>query len=359
MFIMALSTLRSLAVDFSLNRGPRRCKPAIESLEERWVPAAVLLVDDDHAQRPDAQYTSINAAVAAAHPGDTIRVFAGTYNESVMANKTLTFVADRHGGNVTVNAGTMGAGFDVEANNVTIRGFNIEGATTNAGINLGRAFSGADIENNVLRNNSFGIYLNSNGTNRTVIRHNTFVNNNAGGSASGNGIYSDQGVSNVRIEGNYFTGQQNAAMIFVGNGTAAQAQTNLLIRGNRMIDDAPLIFVNTTNSTITGNLSVRSSGSGIFFGGGVSGVTVSNNVLRDGAFTGINLRTDSSNYPVTTANTNNTIRGNVVSGFGDSGIRLREGASGNFVVGNHVLPTAPAATPRPATASVWRMPTTT
>jgi len=45
----------------------------LEMLEDRLVPST-LFVDDDHAQRPSAQYTSIGAAVGAAQPGDTIRV---------------------------------------------------------------------------------------------------------------------------------------------------------------------------------------------------------------------------------------------------------------------------------------------
>jgi len=315
----------------------RLSRPRIEALEDRNLLSTMLTVDDDHAQRPNAQFTTISAAVAAAQPGDTIRVYAGTYHESVLVNKTLKLVADHHGGNVVVDPGALGSGFNVQANKVRIIGFTVDAATNDAGITLSRSFSGYDIENNVLKNNTFGLYLNSSGAFQTIIRHNAFVSNNAAGSASGNGIYSDQGVTNARIEGNYFTGQDNAAMIFVGNGTTAQAQNHLLIRGNALIDDAPIILVNTTASKITHNLSLRSSGSGIFFGGGVSGVEVSHNTLRDGAFTGINLRTDSVNYPVSAPNTNNVIRDNLITGFGNSGIRLREGASGNLVINNRVV----------------------
>ncbi|HWM38332.1 MAG TPA: hypothetical protein VNS49_14565, partial [Streptomyces sp.] len=48
---------------------------------------AVLVVDDNGAQCPGAQFTSIQAAITAASPGRTIRVCAGTYNETVTVDK--------------------------------------------------------------------------------------------------------------------------------------------------------------------------------------------------------------------------------------------------------------------------------
>src|SRR5438132_1651225 len=54
---------------------------------QRAAAATTLLVDDDHVQCATAAYTSINAAIAAASPGDTIKVCPGLYNEQVMINK--------------------------------------------------------------------------------------------------------------------------------------------------------------------------------------------------------------------------------------------------------------------------------
>src|SRR5207237_2179540 len=134
-FHMVLSTLRKWVGGSRgtqrVSAGPRhrrRFQPRVESLEDRAVPSAMLMVDDDHAQCPTAQYTSINAAVAAAQPGDTIHVCAGTYHESVTVNKTLTFVADHHGGDVIVDPGATGSGFNVQANGVRIQGFTIQAA---------------------------------------------------------------------------------------------------------------------------------------------------------------------------------------------------------------------------------------
>jgi nitrous oxidase accessory protein NosD len=52
--------------------------------------AAQIFVDDDHGQCPNAQYTSIQTAVTAASPGDTVNVCSGTYPEQVVINKKLT-----------------------------------------------------------------------------------------------------------------------------------------------------------------------------------------------------------------------------------------------------------------------------
>src|SRR5207247_61986 len=61
-------------------------------------PPGTLVVDDDMVQRPNAQYTTITAAVTAAMPGDTIRVCPGIYNETVVVNKTVTLLGSSHSG---------------------------------------------------------------------------------------------------------------------------------------------------------------------------------------------------------------------------------------------------------------------
>src|ERR1700730_13334122 len=61
---------------------------------------ATLLVDDDKVQCPNAGFTSIQAAVNFASPGDRINVCPGTYKEQVDVTKPLTIqgseVANQH-----------------------------------------------------------------------------------------------------------------------------------------------------------------------------------------------------------------------------------------------------------------------
>ena len=49
-----------------------------------------ILVDDDKVECPTPKFTTIQSAVDAAKPGDTIRVCAGTYVEQVSISKSLT-----------------------------------------------------------------------------------------------------------------------------------------------------------------------------------------------------------------------------------------------------------------------------
>src|SRR3989442_25432 len=57
-------------------------------------PAAVaagprtLFVDDDRQQCPAADFTSINAAISAARPGDMVKVCPGIYHETVVVDKS-------------------------------------------------------------------------------------------------------------------------------------------------------------------------------------------------------------------------------------------------------------------------------
>jgi hypothetical protein len=54
----------------------------------------VLLVDDDKAQCPTAEFSTIQAAIDAASPGQQIRVCAGTYAEQLTIQKTVLLAAD-------------------------------------------------------------------------------------------------------------------------------------------------------------------------------------------------------------------------------------------------------------------------
>jgi hypothetical protein len=246
-------------------------------------------VDDDRAQCPFAAYTNIGAAVAAASNGDQINVCAGTYPETVTVNKALTL----RGAQAGVDARTRmvapaaesilnapGGSLSITASNVTVDGFTVQegsAAPLANGITLAANRSGHRILNNIIRDNTFGLYLNSNGAIQSVVRFNFFDSNNRAGAASGNAIYSDQGASNVLIEQNRFTGHASAAMVFAGT------QSNITVSSNQLVNDNSMVFFNSSAIVITGNSVTGSQGSVIFIGGGNNGMSITCNSISGGA----------------------------------------------------------------------------
>src|SRR5262249_1972136 len=71
---------------------PARARLSLIALEDRTVPST-LTVDPAFANSAALrQYSTIGAAVAAAAPGDTIKVDPGLYTEVVTVTKPLTLV---------------------------------------------------------------------------------------------------------------------------------------------------------------------------------------------------------------------------------------------------------------------------
>lgn len=141
-------------------------------------PGTVWHVDDDLVDYPDADYTTIQAAVDAASPGDTIIVHPGTYEENVNVAKSVTI--DGQGAATLIAGieywtGKRGDGFRVTASDVTITGFTIIGhyggveqGFNNPGIVVGGNYPGdmahlgvqrVTISNNVFRDSWSAIYV--------------------------------------------------------------------------------------------------------------------------------------------------------------------------------------------------------
>lgn len=132
-----------------------------------------IVVDDDLADCPDADFQTVQAAVDATAAGTSVRVCAGTYPESVtVATANLTIRAD---GDATIVSG-VDEGFNVTASRVTIDGFALQ-TTEGAGIRVaadGVVVRDSTVESSQNGNNTAdddGIKLVS--TNESVVRNNT------------------------------------------------------------------------------------------------------------------------------------------------------------------------------------------
>jgi len=107
---------------------------------------------------PGQTYNTINAAITAANPQDTIIVHDNngnpyTYTENVVVNKNLTINSS---GNVIINASGVGNAIQINSGGTgsTIKGFNLTGATgqSTAGIRLNSASYVKILQNNIYGN---------------------------------------------------------------------------------------------------------------------------------------------------------------------------------------------------------------
>jgi len=173
---------------------------------------------------PGETYTTIQSAVTAANPFDTIIVRDGTYTENVNVTvDNLTIQSENGSANCIVNASDSDDHvFSVTADWVNISGFTVQGSAI-AGIYLNAA-DHCTISENTVSNNVFGIYLASSSNNNTLTgntaSYNTrgiylyqSSNNNTltGNTASNNniGIYLNSSSNNL-IYNNYFDNTNNA-----------------------------------------------------------------------------------------------------------------------------------------------------
>ncbi len=136
----------------------------------------------------NTSYSTIQAAVDAANPGDVIQVSPGTYTEKVTITKSLTLKGPHYGvcandptdltqlntgrdsGEAVISPSTNGNAFTISAgvDNVTIDGFKIAGGTVTSAIYLwnGDGFDNINILNNYIQNiEGWGVF--SGGANRT------------------------------------------------------------------------------------------------------------------------------------------------------------------------------------------------
>lgn len=146
-------TLLAAAAPLASNVTPAEARTA-------GLTAPKLVVDDDRAQCPTAQYTTIQSAIDAAPAANgTVTVCAGSYPEAVSINGRHNFkLIGKKGAVITVpNPAFDGTLVGVSSStNVTIQGFIIDGqgqvGAQNADIALGYYLASGTIQKNTIRN---------------------------------------------------------------------------------------------------------------------------------------------------------------------------------------------------------------
>lgn len=271
-------------------------------------PATIYVPDD---------YPTIQAAVDAAGPGDTIIVRDGTYIENVDVNNDHLTIQSENGAEATIvqAANSDDHVFEVMADYVNISGLTVKGATTySAGIYL----SGADycnISNNKASGNFQGIDL-EDFSNNNIIENNNASNNYVGiylVYSSNNDIEDNIANTNtwqgIRL---HYSSDNN-----IGNNTANSNNSAGIYLG----------WHSNNNNNISNNTANSNNKDGIFLWSSSDNTLTGN--TASGNNIGIRLN-DSSN---------NNITNNIVSGNTNTAICLSSSSatiSNNTIVGNGV-----------------------
>jgi hypothetical protein len=229
----------------------------------------------------DPGYATIQDAINAASPGDTIQVCDGLYLElapgPLTINKSLTLLGTQFGIDARTRVGPESIindiqGTSVSASNVVIDGFTVQNSTfaafTGFGIWLNPGVSGTQIVNNIIQDNIVGIGLANSGASpaEALIEHNLIRNNTKPGGASGSGIYTDQfagglTVRNVLVRENSFIGHAGfGGAINISNTDPAGGVFNLDVDTNFFdMNSRAFVLFNTHDSIIHNNTSTNST----------------------------------------------------------------------------------------------------
>lgn len=234
-------------------------------------PASMLVVGSG-AGCPGAGYATIQAAITAASPGDTIQICPGSYNQNVNVNKNgITLV----GAGASANAGY---GTVVEGT----------GIGSSPGISLPSGVTGVSIRNLRVQNfnaNS-GIYAALSNNNFTVDSVAVY-NNNATAAGNNGGIYMNGPVSNVTIN-NVLADSNRQRGIVIWNGFKQNITLTNNVVVNNICCGMELQDGTASGVTITGNYIANNGDSGMAAIGLRSGagpnLIAGNTLLNNGRF---------------------------------------------------------------------------
>jgi hypothetical protein len=270
-----------------------------------------VVVDNDLAQCPNADYTSIQAAVTAADPGAHIDVCEGTYTEAVViataAKNGLHLQARGQLGDVVLEGGgALADGFTLSSvSDVRIEGFWIR-HYTDAGILILNSGTGNVIRHNAATQNVGGALPNANG-----IR-----NSNTPGTVIAHNLARENGHHGLRVAG-------------AGSTEVLVAHNTVLLNGTLNDDDGIRLDTGATGNTVSHNLSERNRHDGVRITGAHGNLAEHNMLVRNGSVVGNGCGVD-----VDTGAADNVVRYNHAEGHDNSGVRVLNAGTGNVVAHN-------------------------
>jgi nitrous oxidase accessory protein NosD len=317
---------------------------------------------------PEADFVSIQAAVAAATAGSTIKVCPGLYNESVVVPKPLRLSAPRHKSEATrcpsdpatdptryaiVDSPGLGDGFRLQADGIVLEGFVAQGNLT--GIVTDPAFAGHRIRRAISQGNNVGIALGGSGALESAVAQSCVRNTSVG--------LSSFSLRRAQIRGNELTGNNVGISLFGGGDvevihnsvsespvTAMRASraANVSVRHNHVARAGAALLYDGSTGDIRFNLiegavaegiqlrssagvvarfnHVRESGVGVRLLR-TSGTTVERNAIERSQGHGILLELSDTN----------AVERNLSRDNGGDGLRVASQSSANNITGNALL----------------------
>lgn len=254
----------------------------------------------------NTSYWFIQDAIDNATDGDTIRVYAGTYYENIVVNKTLTLIGNGSA-NTTIDGGGSGDVVKITTDWCNVSGFRVTGSGSNAaGIRVQSRSN--TIMNNNCSNKYDGIFLSSSSNNT--------ITNNTCNSNYRYGICLSSSSSNEIINNNCSNNRY-------GIRFSDSPSSSNIISNNHCLNNFYGIYFSYISSNSSSN-TIRSNNCsnneyGIFLGGASSSNTITNNTCNSNDMCGIYLYDTSFNMFA-----NNTISGNHI------GISLTSSSKNNI-----------------------------
>lgn len=254
-------------------------------------------------------YTTIQSAINIASNGDIIYVYAGTYNENIIVDKTITLMGEDRDV-TTIIGNNLNPTVEITAESINFQGFTVKNDGSQDGIYT--ATSIHTFTDNIFTSTSRGIHLYYSSEN--TITNNLLYDNTK------SGVYMEVGQNNT-ISENEFYNNTDEGIYLTGCGTS-HIENNTIHNNGKGIHTFRANGISIRNNVIESNIY------GIHFEGMITVHsnfnTISNNRINDN--TNVGLRIENSQF--------NTIEFNEIQGNG-KGIQF-EFTGANMIRNNNI-----------------------
>ena len=290
--------------------------------------------------RVPEDYLTIQEAINAAKPGDTILVAPGIYYESITIAKPISLIGENKENTMIRGLGTGDVVY-ISSDGVKISGFTIKGSGTryigpfnegDSGIELNHV-TNCTVSNLIVAGNTLGISL--------IFCKNIVITNNLVISNRREGIFMVSSSNSLVINN---TSNSNGGH---GGIWLALSSNNIIISNIANFNPDHGIKLHTSNSNTVENNTCSFNGNGIFLFNAYDNKVINNNCSRNRDI-GIFLRCSEDNIVANNTckfngghgisldflNYNNTVKNNVLLNNRGNGITLRLSSSHNRVIGN-------------------------